>query len=243
MKMLFNKRGVTIVEAILSIAIFAAIALPLFSVFVQSVKTDRKAYDVLNANYISQGYLEKLDVLTYPEILNGRPQNIKIGDYYLTAEVEPYGSVGSLFPGECSYLHIIMNANKSMLAVMPDGKSRLFTTVPSAISLSISAGGYSFTGGHTTITGSLEYGFCAMLVNAMKKPADVSTSISLGTDCKAAHYCPALHENDIMFTGSCETYVNIIDGKTSLIRVSASVYDPASKEVAESQACISVKNW
>lgn len=243
MKTIRGNRAFTLIEVLLSIAIFAAIALPLFSVFVQSIKTDRKAYDVLNANYISQGYIEKLDAVKYTDALTQRPQGVEVDGYYLTATIEPYGAVGSLFDDECGYLHLIMNDDNSMLAVMPDGKWHKFTTVPSSISLNITTGHYSFTGGVTSISGELDFGYCAVLINAMRKPANIKTSISLGTNCRAVQYCPVLHEEDITFSGSSETYVNIMDETKSLIHVFASVLDSSSTQVAVSEAFISVNNW
>ncbi len=243
MKKLCCKKAFTLIEIILSIAIFAAIALPLFSVFVQSIKTDRKAYDVLSANYIAQGYLEKLDASTYVEALTDKPSGRESDGYYLTASIRPYGTVSSQFDGKCGYVHLIMNDDGSMLSVMPDGKWHVFSSVPSSISIAISGGSYSFTGGYTTITGSLDYGYCAVLVNAMNKPSTSTTAITLGSNCKAVHYCRTLHESDITFTGSYETFKNMIEGKTSLIHVIASVYDSKSELVASSTGYINIKNW
>ncbi len=244
MKRCFNKKAFTIVEVVVSIAIFAAIALPLFSVFVQSIKTDRKAYDVLNANYISQGYIEKLDAMTYAQALSAKPTLEEYEGYYLSASIKPHGASGALFDEPCGFAHIIMNADGGMLAVMPDGKWHEFASVPSSISLQITSGWYSFTGGYTTLTGELDYGYCAMLINAMNKSAATTSSVTLGAGCKALYYCPTLHEDDISFSGSYETYANMINPLESLIHVSAAVYASASDEeaVATSEGYISINN-
>ena len=44
--------------------------MPLLTVYVQSFKVDTAARHVLNANYISQQYIEKLDAATYPQALS-----------------------------------------------------------------------------------------------------------------------------------------------------------------------------
>lgn len=243
MKKLSEKRASTLIEVIISIAIFAAIALPLFSVFVQSMKTDRKSSDVLSANYISQDYIEKLDALKYYSALNSKPTGTAVGGYTLSAEIKPYGAANSFFSNPCGYVHIIMYEDGKMLAVMPDGKWNLFTGIPTSMSLSISCGTYTFKGGLTTITGSIAYTYCAMLINATHKPDGTPSSITLGTNCKATYYCKRLCKNDITITGSYETYENDIVGDTSLIYVKAKVYDPASALVASSEGYVNIKNW
>jgi hypothetical protein len=243
MKKLREKKGFTIDEVILSIAIFAAIALPLFSVFVQSVKTDVKADAVLNANYISQDYIEKLDAKTYVQALTDRPNAVAVGGYKLSAQILPFGTVNSLFSGFCGYVHVIMNEDGTMLAVMPDGKWQLFGSVPSSISLSVSGGAYTFTCGYNTIAGNIGYSYCAMLINAMKKPSATLASVTVDTNCNAVHYCKNLHENDITITGTHETYSNIISGAASLIYVKASVYDASSSLIASSESYFNIKNW
>ena len=77
------------IETLLAICIFAAIALPLMSVFLQSTKTDRAARNVLNANYISQDYIETLDTKTYKDALQSVPTLLLTNQYYLTATITP----------------------------------------------------------------------------------------------------------------------------------------------------------
>jgi prepilin-type N-terminal cleavage/methylation domain-containing protein len=243
MKKLRETRGLTLVEVIVSIAIFAAIALPLFSVFVQSIKTDKASVDVLNANYIAQDYIEKLDGATYKQALEERPSGTAVGNYRLSAVIKPYGT--SPFGSACGFAHINLSSDGTMLAVMPDGKWSFFASLPSTISLSLSGSNYTFKGGSITLTGNVGYGYCAVVINATKKPVDTKTTITLGTNCKAAYYCKELIKNDITIdgTGSQETYTNNIIGDKSLVYVKASVYDSSSKEVAFSESYIHIKNW
>ncbi len=243
MKKLREIRGLTLVEVIVSIAIFAAIALPLFSVFVQSIKTDKASSDILNANYIAQDYIEKLDGATYKQALENKPESAAKGNYTLSAVIKPYGT--SPFGSECDFVHINMNDDGTMLAVMPDGKWNLFGSLPSTLSLSLSGSNYTFKGGSITLTGNAGYGYCAIIINATKKPAETKATITLGTNCKAAYYCKELIKNDITIdgTGTHETYTNNIIGDTSLVYLKASVYDSSSKEVAFSESYMHIKNW
>jgi len=246
MGILREKRALTLVEVVVSIAIFAAVALPLLTVFGQSVKTDKAASDVLNANYICQDYLEKLDTLTYPQALSGLPSASPKNGYYLTASIRPYGTANSLFSGQCAYVHLIMYEDSKMLAVMPDGKWNLYGSVPSTMSFGLSGVNYTFTGGGVTKTGTSPYGYCAVIINAMKKPSATTATVTLGgADCKAVVYCKENHTADITVTGSCEKFENIISGGTSLIYVSASVYVLASdtKPVSKTESYIKIKNW
>jgi prepilin-type N-terminal cleavage/methylation domain-containing protein len=245
MKRLNGKKAFTLVEVIVSIAIFASIALPLFSVFNSSVKTDRAATDVLNANYISQDYLENLDATTYYGALNNLPVKSQKGGYYLTAAIRPYGTANSMFGAQCSYAHLVLFDDGTMLAVMPDGQWQLFSSVGSSVSISLSGSTYTFTRGSTTITGSSSYSYCALLINAMDKPSATTTSVTLGSGCKSLVYCKKNHTDDITVTGTKQIFENIISGTTSLVHVSASLYVTASSTtaVATSESYIDIKNW
>lgn len=248
MKRLLGKKGLTLVEVVLSIAIIATIALPLYSVFGQSIKTDRAANDVLNANYIAQDYLEKLNTTLYLSALNNVPNKSSVNGYFLSAAIRPYGTANSLFSAQCSYIHLVMYGDNSMLAIMPDGKYTVFGNVPSSIILSLSGSTYSFTGGSTTITGSSSYSYCALIINAMAKPSDTKTLVTLSTtNCKAVVYCGKGHTGDITLspTSGNSIFENEIKGDTSLIHVTASVYvlSADSTPVSSSESYINIKNW
>lgn len=246
MKRLRGKKAMTLVEVVVSIAIFAAISLPLLSVFGQSVKTDKAASDVLNANYISQDYLEKLDSSTYYDALNSLPSASPKNGFFLTASITPYGTVNSLFSGQCGYAHLVMYEDGKMLAVMPDGKWKLFNSVPSSMSLSLTGSSYSFTGGSTTLTGTCSYSYCALLINAMKKPSATTSAVTFGAaNCKAVVYCAKDHKSDITVPLSSMIVENIISGDTSLVRVSSSVFvlSTDAKAVSTSESYINIKNW
>ncbi len=245
MKKLLEKKAFTLIEVVLAIAIFAAIALPLFNVFVQSVKTDRISNDVLNANYISQDYIEKLDATIYQQALNDCPDRVSVENYYLTASIRPYGTFNSMFVGQCSYAHLVMYEEGGMLAVMPDGKWHAFESVPENITLSVSSGTYSFTGDYTTITGISSYNYCAMLIDGMLKPSETTTTITLGSSCKAVVYCQKNHFNDFVINGDSQVYEDIMAGTTSLVYVGAFVYNTADSTtaVAVSEGYINIKNW
>jgi prepilin-type N-terminal cleavage/methylation domain-containing protein len=241
MKRLRGKRAFTLIEVILAIAIFAAIALPLFSVFAQSIKVDMKSNDVMNANYIAQDYIEKLNALTYLQALQNKPSKAVKGDYTLSADITPYGAVSSLLGGPCGYVHLITRADGKMLAVMPDGKWYLYSSAPSSISLSLSGANYTFTtNGSKTMTGSVGFSCCAMLINAISKPA--TATVTLGANCKAVYYCQQEHESDTTIKGAHETYNSSTAGDTSLIYVKASVYDGLGEEVASSVSYLDIKN-
>lgn len=244
MKM-FGKKAFTLIEVIISIAIFAAIALPLLSVFIQSFKVDRISNSVLNANYISQDYIEKLDTKTYSAALTNLPNRLHVGSYYLTAKIQPYGTANSLFTQQCCYVQLIMFSDSSMLCVMPDGKWHVFTSVPSTISLSVSSKVYTFTGGYTTLTGNAGYNYCALIINAMKMPNETASTITTNINCKTVLYCTDLNTNNMSITGDSTKYKNMVTGDTSLIFITTSVYNTANDEnaIAVSDSYINIKNW
>jgi prepilin-type N-terminal cleavage/methylation domain-containing protein len=233
-----NKKAFTLVEVILAVAIFAAIALPLLTVYVQSFKVDTAARGVLNANYISQQYIEKLDAVAYSDALSNLPGKQAQGGYYLSATITPHGTDGGAF------VHLVALNNGKMLTVLPDGKWRLFGSVPSNISVSHSGGQYRLTCDGTTLTGNVDESTLKVIVNAVNL-GSVSPGISL-SGCKAVVYCTSDNESNInIVSGEADKYPDMFAGDTSLVHVTASVYETAdaSEPVAQSEAYINIRNW
>ncbi len=241
--MKMGKRAFTLIETLLAISLFAAIALPLLTVFLQSAKSDRAARDVLNANYISQDYIEKLDALSYQEALQAVPTLQLSNGYYLSATIEPYGNARSMFSSDyCVYIHLIVFSDSKMLAVLPDGKWRLFSSVPGSISVTVSGGHYTLNCSGTVVAGSAKYNDCAVIVNAMKKAGTMS--ITLGSTCQALVFCSSADASKITVNGTSQFQKDLITGETSLIKVKSSVYQKAgdSKPLAVSEAFINIRN-
>lgn len=245
MKLIKCKKGVTLLELILAVAIFAIITLPLFSIFVQSMIIDVKAGDVLSANYITQDYLEKLDTLTYADALSNQPSNSSVGNYKFTAKIFPYGSLTSLFSNNrCSYLHLILFEDGKALCVMPDGQWHIYTSIPSSFLLVVSSGTYTFTGGYTSLTGPSGYNYCGVIVNAMKKPDATSFNINLAANCSGVLYGKKVDSGEITFTGGTSYfYEDLITGDTSLIYITTELYDPADNSIATSYSYAYIRNW
>jgi type II secretory pathway pseudopilin PulG len=246
MSVLKNKKGVSLIEIILAIGIFALIAFPLINVFVQSINIDRKASDIVNANYIAQEYIENLDSVTYTQALSNLPNYESIDDYSFSAKIIPYGTMDSLFDDRCSYVHIIMyDESGSTLCVMPDGSWHIFSSVPSTFSLTLSSGVYTFKGGFTTLTGTSKYNNCAMIVNAMKKPVAAKSAITLGGNCRGALYIKSVDSGDITFSGGASSiYEDFYAGDTSLVYVTTALYNPSKESIiATSDNYISIRNW
>jgi len=245
MKRLINKKAFTLIETVIAIVIIAVVALPLLSVFLQSIKTDQAAKTVLNANYISQDYIEKLDATTYPNALANLPNRVTIEDYYLTADIKPYGTTNSLFGCVCEYAHMIFYSDNSMLTVLPDGDYLFFSSVPNYMSLSITTGSYTFIYDGITVTGDTDYVYCALLINGMQKQDCVTSNITLGSTCKSVLYCKDEQKDDIIITGTNETYSDMITGETSLINVTTYVYDSYGSTLPKgvSESYINIKNW
>lgn len=245
MNVLKNKKGVSLIEIILAIGIFAVISFPLLSVFVQSINIDRKASDVVNANYIAQEYIENLDSVTYTQALLNLPEFDTIDDYSFSAKIIPYGTMDSLFDDRCSYVHIIMYENGNALCVMPDGSWHTFSSIPSTFSLTMADCTYTFKGGFTTLTGTSKYNNCAMIVNSMKKPDAAKSAITLGGNCRGALYIKSVDSGDITFSGGDSSiYEDFYAGDTSLVYVTTALYNPAKEKIiATSDNYISIRNW
>ena len=244
-KKLLSKKGFTLLETLLAIAIIAAIALPLLSVFLQSVKTQQAAQGILSANYISQDYMEKLDTKIYETALAEKPGRLSTNGYYLTATIKPYGTASAMFDGACGYAHLVFYSDGRMLAVMPDGKWHMYSSIPASISLSTGGGMYSFAGGSTTLTGGTENAWCAMIIDAMEKPSGLECTVTLSSSCKALSYCREYDADDITVAGAGETYCDLITGESSLIHVQTYVYEtPTDTDpVATGESYISIRNW
>jgi len=234
-----HKRAFTLLDVILAIAIFAAVALPLLIVFVQSLKVDALARGVMNANYISQQYIEKLDGTTYLEALSNLPVRQAQGDYWLSASIKPSGGGGGAF------IHLLVLSNGKLLAVMPDGTWTQLSSVPSGISLSVSGGRYTLQCDSTSLTGTAGSSVCTIVFNAINMPASVSPGLTLGSGCKALVYCTNDNKDKIrVLSGSAEVFPNIFTGSTSLIHVTTSVYDDPSSllPVSQTETYVNIRN-
>ena len=183
-----NKKAFTLIEVLLAVFIFSAVALPLLGVYLQSAKTDVAARSVLNANYIAQDYIEQLDTVTYAQALGSLPDKKQVGSYYLSASVEPHGTRSGLFSSSCVYAQLLMGADGKMLAVMPDGKWQVNSAVPAQITMSLSGGGYSFSADGTSLAGTAQHSNCVLVINAMNMPQGTSPELALGQGCKALVY-------------------------------------------------------
>ncbi len=243
-----NNKAYTLLEVLLAVFIFSLVALPLLGIFVQAVKTDVVARNVLNANYIAQNYIEQLYSSSYKQALSSLPNKQLVNGYYLSATILPYGNQGDLFPAPCGFAHLILSSDGKMLSVMPDGAWRLFGSVPSNISLSVSGGVYTLDGDGTQISGSCEQANCTLIVNAVLKPeTSASPTITLGQGCKAIAYCTRANKDSVSIVADAanvKKHVDIITGTSSLINVKANVYDTTESNtpVGTAQAYISIKN-
>lgn len=245
MRKLFNKKGMGLLETVIAIAILAAIALPLLNVFVYSAKADEKARAVLNANYISQNYTEKLETVTYEQALTNVPYRQEYQGYYLTAKIQPYGSVADSSGSLVSYSNIIIYSDGSMLAVMPDGQWTTFTSVPASMSFSTLGSSYTFQAGTTTLSGSLEHSFCIVTINAMKQTAAISMNVSTTEVFKPVLYCKSPYKDNYIFNSIYEIIEDLLAQDNSLVHVTTYVYDDSlSNDVISSmESYITIKNW
>lgn len=245
MKKLLNKKGMTLLETVIAIAILAAIALPLLNVFVYSAKADETARAVLNANYISQNYTEKLETVTYQQALSSTPYKQEFEGYYLTAKIQPYGSVTDSTHSQVSYSNIIIYGDGSMLAVMPDGQWATFSSVPSSISFAKFNSSYTFQAGTTTLTGSLEHSFCIVTINAMKQSDVFSMNVYTTEEFKPLLYCKSPYKDNYNFDSVYEVIEDLLVQDSTLVHVTTYVYEDSlsTKAVSSLESYITIKNW
>lgn len=95
-KRLRNNKGFTLVEVILSVAIFGIIVIPLSTAFSQSIRINASARDRLAANQLAQQYLEQEYAQDY--IVPGtRTDNAVVAgvNYTVQTQVEAYSASGT----------------------------------------------------------------------------------------------------------------------------------------------------
>lgn len=245
MKKLLNKKGIGLLETVIAIAILAAIALPLLNIFVYSARTDETARAVLNANYISQNYTEKLETFTYKQALSSVPNRQEYEGYYLSARIQPYGSVTDSTHSQVSYSNIIVYSDGSMLAVMPDGQWSTFDSVPESVSFAKYGSSYTFKAGTVSLTGSLDYSFCIVTINAMKQTDAIAMNVSTSEEFKPVLYCKSPYTGNYSFSSVYEVIEDLLAQDFSLVHVTTYVYeDSLSTDVVSSlESYISIRNW
>lgn len=92
-------QGFSLVEVVIAIAILAIVALPLFSAFAQSAKTNAKARKIMNATNLAQNIVEDIKadgVLTYSgltEIGASNYENIPVSDNLIMGGKQYYAKV------------------------------------------------------------------------------------------------------------------------------------------------------
>jgi prepilin-type N-terminal cleavage/methylation domain-containing protein len=67
---LYTRKGMTLVEVIISMAILAIIIVPFLTMFVQSTVTTRKSEVILDATYVAQSNMEELYSLSISKTLS-----------------------------------------------------------------------------------------------------------------------------------------------------------------------------
>lgn len=244
MKILLTEKGITLLETVIAIAILTVIALPLLNVFVYSAKADETARAVLNANYISQNYTEKLETVTYKQALCSVPNRQEHQGYYLSAKIQPYGSVTDSTNSQVTYSNIIIYDDGSMLAVMPDGQWTTFSSVPGSIAFSKFGSNYNFQAEGKTLSGSLD-SFCIVTINAMKQSSATSIDFSTSQEFKPVLYCKSAYKDNYNFNSVYEIIGDLLVQDSSLVHVTTYVYDDSmsTNEVSSLESYITIKNW
>lgn len=92
-------QGFSLVEVVIAIAILAIVALPLFSAFAQSAKTNAKAREIMNATNLAQNIVEEIKangVLAYSgltEIGASSYENVPVSDGLIMGSKQYYAKV------------------------------------------------------------------------------------------------------------------------------------------------------
>lgn len=113
---LFTRKGMTLIENIISLALLAIIIVPFLTMFVNSTSTNSKSQNILEATYLAQSTMEELYSLSisYPFsdgllqlTTNGYTETVIVsdddynyvkeqGDYYIKIEIRNSAYTGSL---------------------------------------------------------------------------------------------------------------------------------------------------
>lgn len=105
--MIKDKRGVTLVEIIVSIAILGIIVTPLASLFVSSVKNNANARNRMIANQLAQRYME--EVMSNP--INSNNVSFTESGMTVDIKIDDFGSYQNTTGGNISY-HSSFEASK-----------------------------------------------------------------------------------------------------------------------------------
>lgn len=224
--LLKNKKGLTLVEVLISLFILAFIMGPILAIYVQSITLNKQSECIMDANYLNQKVTEELYTKTYEEALDSQHTKVSSGDYFTSLKIEPYGTNEDLFGSPPCYFHIVFTDEGGLYLCTPDGNYSIFDTAPSNITIHTTANTYICDTGGSSLSGSKRSTApCAVIVNMMYKPASVNLSLELHGNCTAVVYCTNANESDVTIAGDKTIFRGLKKGDKSLIIATVDIYN------------------
>nr|WP_197714789.1 prepilin-type N-terminal cleavage/methylation domain-containing protein [Maliibacterium massiliense] len=116
-----NKRGFTLIEVLVAVAILAILIVPLLSLFAQSASNGNHADAIVRATFSAITVLEERNALTYEALLAHASDTQGQGNLRIVTTLSPYGSADALAgAADPAYLHVVLRDTYA-LVLCPDG--------------------------------------------------------------------------------------------------------------------------
>ncbi len=77
-----RKKGMTLIEAIISVALFSILIIPISGLVMTAMKTSEKAEEKQEASYVGQGILEEMNIYDEITIKDGKFKLLDGGEIY-----------------------------------------------------------------------------------------------------------------------------------------------------------------
>ena len=241
---MMQKKGMTLVEVLVSLALTAVIAAPFLTLFIQSTRGRLISKRILYANHAAVNHMEKLVGMNCREVCLSSGDFIE-NDFLIKIKSIPWTPQGN----PCFYL-IFQNGGqtgKDCMIIPPDGKGGIFLDVlPELmnIQIMINKGKYKIYADSHSVTGRVEDGQKPIIiVNGAYKPENSEISLNIEGDAEVVVYS-GKEEINIEWEGTPVVNKNIYYRDYTLFRSAVEVYDAkeADKMLSRVESILRIPN-
>jgi|GEM_PF-5614852 len=245
-----NKKGLTLIEILVTIGILSIIIAPLLSMFLNAYRNTINSQRIMSGAYISQAVMESCKNLDYVSLASQSSlithydsDEDGTGDCYIKVEKHPEGVPGSFSISEkASFVHIIY-VGDTVHVLGDDGSYASFTTAASASYRIDSASGKILqlrNNADDSVLAQFSVKNAAypliILINIAQKTYGYENTITLSSGLTASYnetligYTTENNQDELICTDlpAANRYYGVNDYATALVHLKVSVYSDST---------------